>query len=483
MSLASALNSALTGLSITARQTEIVSNNIANAADESYGRRELALSSNVVTSGVRIVGVVRNSDPAVLSERRSAEAGNGADILRAEFLAAAERLTGKPEDAFSLAGRLTALETGLVSAASAPESGQRLNTVATRAAELSTALNTATSGLNTLRNAADRSIGLQVDTLNTALSRLETLNEQIARAGAAGEETPAHLDQRQKLVDQINAIVPINIAPRENGRIALYTNQGTVLIDGPAAEIGYETTFTTTPELTIENGRLSGLTINGIALRTGSDNGALRGGTLAAQFEIRDELAPRLQADLDAMARDLIERFQDPAVDPSLGIGDAGLFTDGASALDPLAEVGLAGRIRLNAAVDPDQGGQAWRLRSGLNAAAPGPVGDASLLQAWETALTARRSPASGPFDANPVTALDFASTVMSQVAHRRLTADEHLSFSSSTLSEIKKIELGGGVDTDAEIQNLLTIETAYAANARVIQTIDDMMQTLLRLG
>jgi flagellar hook-associated protein 1 FlgK len=38
------------------------------------------------------------------------------------------------------------------------------------------------------------------------------------------------------------------------------------------------------------------------------------------------------------------------------------------------------------------------------------------------------------------------------------------------------------GVDTDAELQKLLVIEQAYAANARVIQTVGEMVDQLLRL-
>ena len=38
------------------------------------------------------------------------------------------------------------------------------------------------------------------------------------------------------------------------------------------------------------------------------------------------------------------------------------------------------------------------------------------------------------------------------------------------------------GVDTDTEMQKLLLIEQAYAANARVIQTVDELMQQLLEL-
>lgn len=43
-------------------------------------------------------------------------------------------------------------------------------------------------------------------------------------------------------------------------------------------------------------------------------------------------------------------------------------------------------------------------------------------------------------------------------------------------------MEKAGGVDTDQELQALLVIEKNYAANAKVIQTVDDMVSTLLGL-
>ncbi|HBS34332.1 MAG TPA: flagellar hook-associated protein FlgK, partial [Parvularcula sp.] len=66
---------------------------------------------------------------------------------------------------------------------------------------------------------------------------------------------------------------------------------------------------------------------------------------------------------LDAFAADLIDRFAAPGLDPTAAPGAPGLFTDaGAARADPFV-AGLAGRLRLNAAVDPDQGGEPYRLR------------------------------------------------------------------------------------------------------------------------
>ena len=49
-------------------------------------------------------------------------------------------------------------------------------------------------------------------------------------------------------------------------------------------------------------------------------------------------------------------------------------------------------------------------------------------------------------------------------------------------LYALKELELSAGVDTDAELQELLRIEQHYAANARVITTVDELMQTLLSI-
>ena len=247
-------------------------------------------------------------------------------------------------------------------------------------------------------------------------------------------------------------------------------------------EVGFETANTVTPYMSIEDGSLSGLTINGYSTSTSSSSGRLHGGTLGAQFEIRDELAPSAQSQIDALARDLIERFENSSVDPTLAAGQPGLFTDAGAVFDNTLEPGLANRLALNALVDPSTGGETWRLRDGLGASNPGPTGDASLLNALSDALTQTRVPSSGDFGSSALSAFDVATGIASQLGSDRLREDQLLSFASAQFYELSERELANGVDTDSELQNLLIIEQAYAANARVIETVDEMFDTLIRL-
>ena len=60
MSLSTALNSAMSGLSAAGRSTSVVSDNLANALTEGYYRRTLDLTSAGQTGGVKIGAVYRN---------------------------------------------------------------------------------------------------------------------------------------------------------------------------------------------------------------------------------------------------------------------------------------------------------------------------------------------------------------------------------------------------------------------------------------
>jgi flagellar hook-associated protein 1 FlgK len=208
----------------------------------------------------------------------------------------------------------------------------------------------------------------------------------------------------------------------------------------------------------------------------------IRGGSLAAQFAVRDELGTKAQAQLDTVARDLIERFQDSGLDATRAPGDPGLFTDTGAAFDSADEVGIAQRMTLNAAIDPNRGGALWRIRDGLGALTACEPGNSALISDLRTALTANRTPASGDFISGPRTFAVLAGDLLSEVATAKLSAQGESAYTAARLDTYEQLEAQDGVDTDQEMQNLLVIEQAYAANARVIKTVDTLINTLLDL-
>lgn len=484
MSLAGSLQNALSGLAAVSRATEVVSSNTSNAMTEGYARRELSLSSLSLGSssaGVRVEGVNRVINQSILNERRLAEAEAAGARVKADFLQTLESTLGAPGDAGSLSTLLASFDAALIDAASRPDSEARLASVLHAATAVADKLKGLSGHIEDVRSAADTKIAAEVGVLNDTLALVKQLNTEILRQGALGHDANALKDQRQALVDKIASIVPIREVARDNDQIALFTTGGAILLDGSAAVVGFNPVGLVTADMDVDAGVLSGLTINGNDVALG-DRGLLAGGSLSALFTLRDTLAPEAQTQIDALARDMISRFSTTSADPTLAPGAPGLFTDMGGLPDPSDEQGLAGRIRINTLADPATGGALWKLRDGLGATSPGDVGDATRLNALGAALTAPLAPASGSFIGATRSASGLASDVLSQISGARQIATAELSFTASREETLRMQQLSDGVDTDAEMQRLLQIEQAYAANARVIQAIDAMLQRILEI-
>lgn len=483
MTISGSLSNALSGLTAVARAAELVSSNVANAMTEGYGRREIELSSVALGgtgSGVRVADVVRDVDEVIIADRRLAGAAMGHDSTLADFLSRLEAVIGTPETGDSLSGLYARFETALIEAASRPDSEARLAAVLSAAHDVTAKMHGVSDSLQEARMRADRDIALQIDTLNEGLRQIQDLNWEIKSARARGQDAMSLLDLRQQTIDEMSAIVPMRVIARDDDQIALYSTGGAILLEGKAAELGFSPVGVIVPEMTQGSGALSGLSVAGVGIRTGGARSPIAGGTLAALFAVRDDLAVDAQAKLDAVARDLVERFQDPALDATRAPGASGLFSDGGAAFDPADEVALSARLAVNPAADPDQGGALWRLRDGLGAATPGAAGASGLLDDMRAALNAGRIAASGGFEAASRSASGLAAEFLSGFGARLGDAETALGYSAARHDTLKQMELGTGVDTDHEMQKLMLIEQAYAANARVMATADEMLQAIM---
>ncbi|WP_171236357.1 flagellar hook-associated protein FlgK [Ruegeria sp. HKCCA6837] len=483
MNMSTALNNALGGLTAASLGASVVSGNIANALTPGYARRSLELTTSQISgNGVRTVGVVRHQDPVLTANRRSTDAELALQSAVSDFHTRFEQLVGSPTNGSSLSTRLSDLENSFITAACLPDSIERLDQVARSAGDLAKALNATSEGVRQARSDADRKIGAQVENLNRTLQDIEDLNAKIPAIKNSGGDIGALLDQRHILIDQVNTMIPVNVVPRTNDQVSLYSDGGLILLEGNASEFTFSTTGETMPHMTVANGLLSGLEMNGNPVRTSGDTAQIRGGALMAQFTIRDEMAVEAQMQLDTVARDLIERFETSGLDLTALVSDPGLFTDNGNRFDPTAFVGLASRIAINSTVDPDVGGDSWKLRSGLGAVTAGDPGQAAQLRAFGNILSDARPIPVGVFGTGNMLAAELTEALLSKAGANAHAADQRQAFANSAQQQMAQIEAEQGVDTDQELQRLMQVEQTYAANARVISVVDELLETLLRL-
>jgi flagellar hook-associated protein 1 FlgK len=231
------------------------------------------------------------------------------------------------------------------------------------------------------------------------------------------------------------------------------------------------------------------LLIDGVPLNAGSGGNTIASGSLAANLQLRDEVAVQMQRQLDEIARGLITAFAE--TDPAGALADAaGLFTwpggPGLPAEGVLVD-GLAGSIRVNPAMDSSAGGNPELLRDGgINGAAY--VRNASGAASYSDLLNAYLDRLAEPQDFDPATSLGSTQSLLAfssesigwieslrQDAARGVESKQALSMHLATALSNQT-----GVNLDEEMALLLELEHTYQASARLMAVVDEMMKTLL---
>jgi flagellar hook-associated protein 1 len=485
MGITAALANANSGLSVASRRAGVVSNNVANALTPGFAKRTAQISQNVFAgagAGVSFDGVTRAIDPVLTRSRRIADS----TLIRDQTVAATysnfNNVLGEPGDPFSLFTQYQNFESSLRSLSQTPESNSLQAQVLDAANALTSTFRQLAANAVSTRQNADVEIANQVDVVNNLLKEVEKLNSEISVASNSRQDATGLEDQRKILIDQISEIIPVKEIRMPSGKINLITDEGAYLISGSARQLSFTPTNNIGPAMTFAGGTLSGLTLDGADLTpSGGGTFEIKQGALAGLFTVRDEIAPEFQMKIDGLARDVIERFE--GIDPTLSPGDPGLFTDAGAAFNPATETGLSSRIAINAAVDPAQGGAVWRLRDGIGAVTQGASGSATIILTLLDSLTALRTPPSGTGLTGSLSAVAAAADVTSSIGRSRISAESQLASTAARSRLLTDAEQSAtAVDTDFELQQLLLIEQAYSANARVIQIADDMMRRLMEL-
>ena len=481
MSITNALSNAVSGMHAASRQAEITAHNVANASTDGYARQRIGTVQQVVAgrgAGVDTKPVERASDPRLTASRREADAHAKGQSAGADAVRQVADSYGSGTD--SLSARLDSLETGLRAVSETPGSGALQNRAVVAATDVVDAFADISGTIQGQRSDADSAIGRAVDEVNNALQEIERLNADIGSARIGGDDHAALQQARDAQIDIVASNLPIRLMSRPNGQVAMLTDTGATLLDAKASTLA----FTPSPIVTADmdykagTGPLSGLSVNGVDLTPGGGTQAVSSGFIAEMFNTRDTRMVEAQGEIDTIAADIVSRFEGAGV---AGADGRGLFTDDGAALSSPASAGLAGRLRLNEAIDPAQGGAAYRIRDGLDATAPGPAGSSAHATALLDAMTELRTPGGALFRAG--SAAGLAADLGSVVETRAQFSEDSAALAVSRQQTFVDAESAViGVDLDVELQNLIRIEQAYGANAKVIEVADRLVQRLLEI-
>ena len=492
MTLTAALNSARTGLNTTQTQISATSDNVANALTEGYVARRsdpVSRAYGGVAAGVSTEIVRGPVNSRLLRDIRFANSELGQASIQQSILADIVNVSGSPAEGRSISAAFVELNTAFQRLSDTPDSPTSQRGVLDASKTLVSRFAALEDGIRTGREEADAAIAASVDEANALLNQLEQLNDDIVKAKASGNDGAPLLDERDLALTSLSELIGIRTFLGEDGDVVITTKEGISLLDGDARSLGFSPTSQVPPDATLGT-PLSGLSVNGTDITpTGGGPQALQSGRIAGAFQLRDVELPRQQSQIDELARRTLSLFQ--TVDASVGPAATGLFVeldavsglpirhDDAVPADPVA--GLAGRLAINANVDPTAGGNLRRLRDGVQTLVAGPAGDTTQINAFIAGLNSGQPFSGTPGLGTNVSLEQYADQILTAHQADRLQADNATEASVVTYNTLLSRHVGEtGVNVDAESERLLTLEQAYAANAQVISTVNRMFEELL---
>ena len=253
-------------------------------------------------------------------------------------------------------------------------------------------------------------------------------------------------DQRDLLLDQLNRILPVTAEPRADGTVTVLV-AGTDLVEHDKTRL-----ITTT------------LDASGHNVPTWSSGGSvvLGAGQLGALVSVRDTTLVGYRSQLDQLARgvaDAVNALHLTGVDAT---GAAGLpfftYTVGAEASTMAVNAAIAADPRLLAA-----------------AAAVNQPGDGSVAGAIADLRAGKL------FGAGTQTASDFYAGLIGLIGSHTRQASEMATNQTLVVDHLTtRRESISGVSLDEEATDMIRFQHAYQAAARVINAVDEMLDTLI---
>lgn len=498
MSLSGALSIAESGLSNINAEFQLISQNVANASTPGYSVENGTQTSLV--AGDTGLGV--KTGPAMLQINQALETASiqqNATVSGLQTtqtaLQAIDPVLGTPGSGTDIGSLLGNLQDSFSTLLTDPGSQAQQTAVVAAAQTLAQGVNALSTAYTTQRQAAQNDIGTAVTTLNTTLATIGQLNTQIVSLQAEGQSTADLQNQRNEAVQTLSGLLNVNTNVESSGAMQIFTSSGLTLptsggtpFTAPSGSVGAQAYY--------PGGGLSGITLNGQDVTS-----QMQGGEIGADIDLRDTILPTDQAELDEFAEGVSTRFA------SQGLT---LFTDSSgnvpsSSGSPVQSgyVGYAATIQVNPAVTADPS----LVRDGTNAVAAieftpnpstGPAGFTTLIQnvlnyTFGSTTQSGSQPAlnttglgpdgnlTAPFTGSDSTLAAFATNLVSAQAQQSATTTNNLTTEQAMRTSLNsQISSVSGVNMDTEMSQMLTLQSAYAANARVLAAVQSMFTALM---
>jgi flagellar hook-associated protein 1 FlgK len=426
----SALTIALSGLRVAQTSIENTSHNIANAGTEGFTRQRVDRSSGTprrtlygpMGTGVEVVGISRSRDSYLDARVRTSESAARALDARVEFGQRTEDAFAEPDNGVNAS--LGRLWTSFTTLAQRPGDVSLGTQVLSNLNDLAGRVNQIRTELDNLGTNAFQRLQTDIDKANAAMDRVAHINTISPTLLGPDLE-----DERDRAIDTLAATVGAAVVYLPDGK-ARITISGRTVVDGDYVS-----------HLSVDQ-------LSPGVVRHGATGPIELGGSAGGLQSVLTSDLPGYRNKLDAFVTQFVAAMnaQHQANKTVGGANGTALLADDGNAMTVLIT-----DPALLAPADAAGGEQ-----NGRGAAA---------LAAMRTAQDAR--------------ARDIVSFIGGAVANLTRANDNAQSLSLAAAQQRSAVT---GVNLDEEMAQLISDQKAYAAAARIVTTVDQMLDVLVNM-
>lgn len=306
MSLNLALTSAISGLQTAQMGLDVISNNIANVQTEGYTRKQFQPQSIVLAgagAGVSIGDIVSKVDQNLLRDLRGQKSSMGLLQTQNSYFRRVQDTFGTTQSNSSISNQINKMQQEFTTLTAAPDTVSQQLAAIQAGASVARNLADMSRTVQTLRMNADIEIEQAVQSINSHLSTIAFLNDQVAFNAATSRQTEDLEDKRDVALNKLAELIDIRYFKNANGSLTVFTSDGTTLVDSSAIKVSHTALTQVSPATSYAGGDF-----HGIFAGVRDITNAIRTGKVKALVDMRDNTLPDMQAQLDELARSLKEQ-------------------------------------------------------------------------------------------------------------------------------------------------------------------------------
>ncbi len=456
-SIFSLLNTSRRALDAGQLGVQIANHNIANLNTPGYTRQELVLSPmrtlmtpfGEMGAGVRVDQVRRVTDEflTLAMYRENSELSQWQ--TQADILGRVEMLTGV-DDETSLSNAITEFFNAFDQLATNVEDDAVRSVVVNAGRTLAERFNGLAASLAELGDEIDARIEQQSNEVSEILRKIADLNNQVIAKDTHEVKSNDLKVRRAQLLEELSQYVKFSTREDQYGALDVYIAGRQVVHRDSFAPV--EVSDGVSP---VTGPRPVRVSVDGVELAADR-----LGGSLGSLVATRDTELARARADLDRLAATIIDRVNAIHTSGFSPAGSGVAFFTGSDALTMAVSQTLVDR--------PEYVAHSYNNTPGDNSLARD--------------IAALRDASLDELDGR--TPVGFFSALVGDVGSLARSAQTMRDNKQLTRSELQtRIESVSGVSLDEEAANVSRYQTMYEAAARMMTTINEMLDTLVTLG